>query len=144
MSSPESINDCKWLNRFLSTPIIWPKIGLHYTKLSVFFFRVFSPYESLVANALWFNSHLGVGLYIYNRPHLLSAPKYERVMYSVYGAAIFNFGVVLFWATCKTLLPRSIPVRVLFGLGSGAAVFIIGKNYLDFVDKQAVTMETEE
>jgi hypothetical protein len=57
-----------------------------------------------------------------------------RIGYSIFGAVLFNFGTVLFWATTKTLLPRNDILRSLFGLLSGAAFFYVGQRYLKYVD----------
>ena len=89
-----------------------------------------------MANSLWFNAHFGVGLYMYPRRHMKAAPRYQRIIYSVFGAAMFNFGSVLFWATTKTLLPKSNALRIIFGLGTGAALLGIGKHYIDYIDDQ--------
>ncbi len=107
--------------------------------LTVFFFfsSLVGSSQHVVANCLWFNSHLGVGMFLYSRKHLRRAPMYYRVLYSVYGAVIFNFGTVLFWATTKALLPKCNYLRTIFGVLSGIAFLAIGKEYIDFVDRQA-------
>ena len=107
-------------------------------------FRLFGPSQVVVSNCLWFNAHLGTGLYLYSRKHMKRASRYHRIMFSVFGTAIFNFGTVLFWATTKALLPRKNFIRMLFGIGSGLTFLIIGKEYLQFVDGQVGTMISEE
>jgi len=92
----------------------------------------------LVANSLWFSAHIGTGLYLYSRRHIGAAGTPARLVYSIFGSVMFNFGTVLFWATTKTLLPRNDPVRTLFGLLSGVALFAIGKRYLDYIDDQVL------
>lgn len=64
------------------------------------------------------------------------ASTYYRIMYSVYGALLFNFGSVLLWAVTKTLLPESNIVRTIFALSSSFCMLTIGKEYLDFVDNK--------
>merc|ERR1712038_62055 len=111
-----------------------------------YFQRMFfgCPYVPAITNSLWFNSHLGVGLYIYNRKHLTKASKPERVMFSVYGAVLFNFGTVLFWATSKRLLPKCSFVTALFGVGSTIVCYFIGHRYLNWVDRQVMHSDVEE
>jgi len=109
-----------------STNVMYPKL----------FRRLFSPYQLMVANSLWFNAHVGTGLYLYSRPHIIAAGGTWRLGYSVFGAIVFNFSTVLFWATTKTLLPRSDLLRTLFGLLSGAAFFAVGRRYLTYIDEE--------
>ena len=59
----------------------------------------------------------------------------RRLLYSTFGAAVFNFGSVLFWAASKTVLPKNDAMKTLFGVISGAAFLVIGRDYLMFVDK---------
>lgn len=91
-----------------------------------------------LANALLFNANLGMGLYLYNRPHMISEPNmFSRVVYSVFGAVMFNFGSILLWATTKVALPKCMFARVLFGLGSGAGLLYTGWCYVRVLDKNA-------
>ncbi len=101
-----------------------------------FCFSLFAPSDLIVSNCLWFNAHLGIGLYLYSRQHMKNTSSYRRIMYSVFGAVMFNFGSVLFWATTKALLLKNEMIRSLFGLGSGLALLYIGREYLDFIDGQ--------
>jgi hypothetical protein len=89
-----------------------------------------------VANSLWFNAHLGVGLYLFNCKHIRQAQDYNKIMYSVFGTLVFNFGSVLMWATTKSLMPENSAVRVLFGLVSGVGMILMGKEYLAYVDSK--------
>ena len=96
--------------------------------------RFCSPYEPIVANCLWFNAHIGTGLYIYTRRHMERSTSPQRVIFSVFGAVLFNFGTVLFWAATKTLLPERDLLRTLFGFSSGMLLYAIGREYLKFID----------
>ena len=82
---------------------------------------------------------MGVGLYIFNRKHLKTAPLYSKVMFSVFGSAMFNFGSVLFWATTKNILPKCDHVRLVFGVMSGISFLAIGYEYLKYVDSKVVS-----
>src|SRR6218665_1565398 len=96
--------------------------------------RFCSPYEPIVANCLWFNAHIGTGLYIYTRRHMESTTSPQRFIFSLFGAVLFNFGTVLFWAATKTLLPERDLLRTLFGFSSGMILYAIGREYLKFID----------
>ena len=97
------------------------------------YFRLFAPNELVVANSLWFTAHLGVGLYIYGRKHIQYKPGPVRIMYSVFGSVIFNFGSVLVFATSKSLLPCE-SLRAVVGVTTALVFLYIGKSYLDMVD----------
>ena len=107
-------------------------------------FSYFSPNEAVLANCLWFNAHLGTGLYLFSRRHLSSAPPQYRILYSVYGSVIFNFGAVLFWATSKAILPKCSTLRSIVGIGSGLVLLLVGKKYLNYVDEQLTNNTSEE
>ena len=113
--------------------------------LVIFNFRVFSPFDHVASNALWFNAHFGVGLYLYSRKHMRRARMPWRITFSVFGAVIFNFGTLLFWATTKAaILPNNTTLRSIVGIGSGCAFLYLGHRYLKFVDTQAGSMLSEE
>ncbi|RWS14751.1 hypothetical protein B4U79_00342 [Dinothrombium tinctorium] len=48
--------------------------------------RTLSTHHLIFENCLLYNSHIGVGLYLYTRKHMKLVPIYYRVMYSVYGS----------------------------------------------------------
>jgi len=98
--------------------------------------RLLSPSDHVVASCLWLNAHLGTGIYIFSREHMRKTTTYYRVVYSVFGSAIFNFGSVLLWAIAKKLLPRNDIARIAFGLSSGLCFLSVGHEYLKFVDSQ--------
>ncbi|KAI0213224.1 hypothetical protein LSAT2_001774 [Lamellibrachia satsuma] len=97
------------------------------------FRSLFAPHDLVVANSLWFTAHLGAGLYIYNRKHIQYQTGPYRIMYSVFGSVIFNFGSVLIYATTKSLLPCQ-SLRAVAGVALGLVFLCIGKSYLDMVD----------
>lgn len=100
------------------------------------FRSVFHSHDVVVANSFWFNSHVGLGLYLFGSSHLRDAPINRRILYSVFGSFLFNFGSVLFWATCKSLLSDRPGLRALFGLTSGFILLYVGKEYVDYVDRK--------
>lgn len=99
-------------------------------------FSVLSSYDVVAADCLWLNAHLGVGLYLFNKRHMKHAQMPYRVAYSVFGSVIFNFGSVLLWATCKSILPDNSSLKTLFGLISGCGLLFIGHKYVEFVDSK--------
>ncbi|ESO87148.1 hypothetical protein LOTGIDRAFT_107196 [Lottia gigantea] len=96
---------------------------------------LFQHRDVVIANCFWFEAHIGIGLYLYGSKHLQKASTVHRVEYAVFGSFLFNFGSVLFWATCKSLMPKDSALRTLFGLGSGLALLYIGKEYVDHIDR---------
>lgn len=111
---------------FISNPILIVMLRI--------FCSVFHNRDVVVANSFWFNAHIGVGLYLFGSSHLRQAPINRRILYSVFGSFLFNFGSVLFWATCKSLLPDKPGWKALFGLASGFVLLYVGKEYVDYVD----------
>ncbi|XP_069680108.1 uncharacterized protein [Periplaneta americana] len=89
-----------------------------------------------VTNILLFNSLIGSGFYIYNRPHLNAAPIKLRIAYSTFGAVMFSFGSVLLWAVLRSILPQNMALCTLAGVSSGITLIRVGQNYLHFVDSQ--------
>lgn len=106
---------------------------------SVFFFRLFPNYHLGVANAMLLNANLGVGLYLFSRPHMacFTTSMTSRVVYSVFGTVVFNFGSILLWATTKAVLPQCTMVKAIFGLVSGAGMLYIGHSYIKMLDENA-------
>ncbi|XP_065352291.1 uncharacterized protein LOC135947380 [Cloeon dipterum] len=81
-------------------------------------------------------STIGTGLYLYNRPHMQSAPTQFRLSYSVYGALLFNFGSLLLFAVAKSYLPENTNLATLVGLASCYSLVKVGTSYLDHIDSQ--------
>ncbi|KAK3089848.1 hypothetical protein FSP39_007056 [Pinctada imbricata] len=98
--------------------------------------------DFIIANGLWFNAHIGIGIYLFNRNHLKKVSTHKRILYSVFHTFIFNFGSVMFWATSKALLQNDSIIKAIFALTSGGALLMIGKSYLDHVDIVVEESET--
>lgn len=49
--------------------------------IKVFLCRIFGPFDTAVANALWFNAHIGIGVYLYTRRHMKPDCKYHRIKF---------------------------------------------------------------
>ena len=100
----------------------------------MYLYSIFEEKDTIVANYFWFNAHLGLGLFLYNQKHLQSVSNRDRIMYSVFGTCIFNFGSVLLWATSKHVVPDAPIFRGLLGLASGGGLLYIAKRYLDHLN----------
>lgn len=96
---------------------------------------LFPKWHFGVANGFLFNAHLGVGLYLYNRRSIARAPLPLRILWSVYGSAMFNFGSVLLFSTGKLLLVNDRLIGTLYAIAASLSFLVIGKQYLEFVDR---------
>ena len=118
-------------------------LGIVHIMVSLFF-RFFGMRDLAAADVLWFSAHVGIGWHIYHKKHLQTLTTPWRIVYSVFGSGIFNFGTVLFWGTVKALVPKlQDGLKVLFGFSSGAFLLYIGHSYLDYVDSCVNTTENE-
>ncbi|KAK9746535.1 hypothetical protein QE152_g6069 [Popillia japonica] len=117
--------------------------ALSYTALSInvmnpsLILRLFPKRD--ITNILLINTLLGSGLYLYNRPHLKSATKQQRVLYSIFGAVSFSMGSVLIWAILRSLVPENVPLCTICGVGTGLALMKLGSDYVEHVDSLAKT-----
>ncbi|XP_074103657.1 uncharacterized protein LOC141530460 [Cotesia typhae] len=90
-----------------------------------------------ITNMFLGTSLVGMGSYIYTREHMKPARPVVRVMYSVTGALLFNFGSVLIWAVVKSVFGMNkVTQCTLAGTATGTALIIGGHVYLNFVDSQ--------
>lgn len=95
--------------------------------------------SGLLADILWFNAHIGIGLYIYQQPFMRRATTKCRVIYTAFSTALFNFGSALIWGTVRTLMPvQYSKLKILFGTGSGLLFLHIGWNFIQFLNFLAV------
>ncbi|KAJ8968770.1 hypothetical protein NQ314_002119 [Rhamnusium bicolor] len=113
---------------------------LSYTALSInvmnptLVLRIFPKRD--ITNILLFNTLLGSGLYLYNRPHLSILPTKDRLLYSSFGAVTFSLGSVLIWAIVRSLVPQNVALCSVCGIGSGLAMIKIARSYTEHVDAQ--------
>ncbi|KAL1517622.1 hypothetical protein ABEB36_001361 [Hypothenemus hampei] len=111
---------------------------LSYTALSInvmnpsLVLRIFPKRD--ITNILLFNTLVGTGLYLYNRPHLAILPPKEKLVYSAFGAVTFSLGSVLIWAIIRSVVPQNVCLCTVCGIGSGLALIKIGKSYSNTVD----------
>lgn len=59
----------------------------------------------------------------------------KRIIYSIYGSVLFNFGSILLWATTSSIIPtKSVLARTFFAISSSLALLLIGHEYMSFID----------
>lgn len=115
---------------------------LSYTALSInvmnpsLVLRIFPKRD--ITNVLLFNTLVGSGLFLYNRPHLAALPTKEKLLYSSFGAVTFSLGSVLIWAIIRSVVPQNVALCTVAGVGSGLALIKIGKSYINTVDSLVV------
>ena len=86
----------------------------------------------------WFcQASIGIATYLYDRPvfDVMRPPKSKRLLWSLFGTWMFNFGSLLLWAICKEMCPKNTLIRAVLVLSSCAGVVYIGTDYLQAVDK---------
>jgi len=91
-----------------------------------------------ISVGIWFNAHLGIGLFYYHRQHLRQVSDSSRIIYSVYSTVLFNFGSILFWSAVADVLPRQNWIRVSFGILTSVCFLSVGREYLSFIDSFAM------
>ena len=96
--------------------------------------KLLPSHDLAAANLAVINANVGIGLWMYHRAHMRKVSKRTRVMYSVYTASLLNFGSVLLWALTKSILPKSLLVRTLFGALTSLCLLAVGKEYVAYLD----------
>ncbi|XP_054156224.1 uncharacterized protein LOC128954647 [Oppia nitens] len=104
-------------------------------------FRLLPNSGLRVVNCLLFNSHIGIGLYLYMSGHMRQLQPYYRIMFSAFGSVMFNFGSIMFWSLTAKSMSTVMAVtgdadhrpwlRVLFALIAAYSFQTIGKEYVD-------------
>ena len=81
-------------------------------------------------------SGVGLSTYMYTRPvfDVMQPPQKKRVLWSLFGSWMFNFGSLLLWAICKEIFPKNKVLRAFVALSSSAGLVYIAKDYLHAVD----------
>ncbi|CAF5059184.1 unnamed protein product, partial [Rotaria sp. Silwood1] len=88
-----------------------------------------------LTNILWFGSHIGITMYLYTSKHLRSIHTFERLLYSMYGSAMFNFGTVLIMTIIRSIFPDKETLRLGIGLSISGALLFIGQRYIHYIDE---------
>jgi len=98
----------------------------------------FDPSYRVLSHALMYQSHIGIGCYLFFRPHLRRLAPFHRVLFSTYGSVIFNFGSILFFASTRSILGSQVFnsfSRTVIGLSSAFTLFLVASEYIDYVDR---------
>ncbi|XP_031567264.1 uncharacterized protein LOC116302179 [Actinia tenebrosa] len=116
--------------------------GLSYSALAFNSMGIHFPFLDKTGQLIMFNStlclsHIGFGVYIYNRPinDVLKPSRSRRVVWSIFGSWIMNLGSVLCWAIVKEIGPKNKLARALIGLTGGCVFLYIATDYLCAIDK---------
>ncbi|CAK5074439.1 unnamed protein product [Meloidogyne enterolobii] len=82
-----------------------------------------------ISNAILFNSHLGLGFYIW-----------RRVEYCVFSSVIFNFGSILLSIFLRDFLPKkwSQSVRSFFGISLSFFLLHRARRYINYIDQRTI------
>ncbi|XP_028517568.1 uncharacterized protein LOC110247817 [Exaiptasia diaphana] len=91
----------------------------------------------IVFNSTLAFSHVGFGVYIYNRPILdvIKPSKTKRTIWSIFGSWMMNLGSVLFWAIAKELGPSNKFARAFIGLSAGGVFLYVATDLTNSLDK---------
>lgn len=112
-------------------------LGLHSAQIYVQEFFIGKSARPVVFHGALVLSSIGIATYLYDRPvfDVMRPPKSKRLLWSLFGTLMFNFGSLLLWATCKEMCPKNTLIRAVLVLSSCAGVVYIGTDYLQAVDK---------
>jgi len=117
--------------------VIFTAHCLNPTGLPTLFPRYWHP----ISMGIWFNAHLGIGLFYYHRQHLRQVSDASRLLYSVYVTVLMNFGSVLFWSAVSDVLPRQKWVRLSFGVLTSICFLSVGREYVSYIDSLSREVE---
>ncbi|XP_046634325.1 uncharacterized protein LOC124313439 [Daphnia pulicaria] len=93
-----------------------------------------SPSRDLT-NVLMGSTLVGGSLYLVSRPHLATIKDTkQKVVFSVFGSAMFTLGSLLLWAMTRVLVPDNTTIRVVTAVGSSIVLLKTGVAYLDIID----------
>jgi len=140
MAASISLRDAKKaLRKYLpySGLVGYSVLGLHSVKIRVEEFFIGESARPVVFHGALVLSSIGIATYLYDRPvfDVMRPPKSKRLLWSLFGTWMFNFGSLLLWAICKEMCPKNRLIRAVLVLSSCAGVVYIGTDYLQAVDK---------
>lgn len=92
--------------------------------------------RALVFHGALVLSAIGMSAYVYTRPvfDIMQPPVCKRLLWSVFGSSMFNFGSLLLWAIFKEICPGNKLLRAVLALSSSAGLVYIATDYLWAVD----------
>uniref|UniRef100_A0A914I3A0 RNA helicase n=1 Tax=Globodera rostochiensis TaxID=31243 RepID=A0A914I3A0_GLORO len=99
--------------------------------------RMFSSYDLAVSNAILFNAHLGLGFFLFFRPHMYHLWRWRRVEFSVFGSVMFNFGSLLCAIFVKGFLRKvKGPARATLSVLLSIFLLSLGRRYIQHIDQR--------
>ncbi|CAF1608724.1 unnamed protein product [Rotaria magnacalcarata] len=119
---------------FLTTPFFFG-FSAHVLTPKIFPRLLGSQVELPLTNALWCGSHVGITIYLYTSKHLRSIHTFERLLYSIYGSAMFNFGTVLIMTIVRSIFPDKEVLRLGLGLSLSGIILLVGQKYIHYIDE---------
>lgn len=140
MAASISLRDAKKaLKKYLpySGLVGYSVLGLHSVKVRVEELIIGKSARPFVFHGALVLSSIGMATYLYNRPvfDVIRPPKSRRLLWSLFGTWMFNFGSLLLWAICKEICPENKVIRAAMVLSSSAGLVYIGRDYLQAVDR---------
>lgn len=151
MAASISLRDAKKaLKKYLpySGLVGYSVLGLHSVKVRVEELIIGNSARPFVFHGALVLSSVGMATYLYDRPvfNVIKAPKSRRLLWSLFGTWMFNFGSLLLWAICKEICPENKVVRAVMALSSCAGLVYVGTDYLQAVDslRLGIIAEREE
>ncbi|VDD94978.1 unnamed protein product [Enterobius vermicularis] len=100
--------------------------------------RFFPTCDTAVEHTLLSTANIGLGCYLFFRPHLNRLRIWDRVQCSVLTAVLFNFGSLLAAVFLKALLPTksSNTIKSLLAFGLSWLLLSRGHRYLALIDSR--------
>ncbi|CAD5221331.1 unnamed protein product [Bursaphelenchus okinawaensis] len=107
--------------------------------------KVFPTYDLAVSNTVLFNTHVGIGFYVFFRRHMIRLNMWDRIEFSVFSSVIFNFGSLMFSVLLKSLLPKKLPTWTNAIIGAGVSTFLLSRfaKYVGHIDRRTVVPDHE-
>merc|ERR1712098_881787 len=100
-------------------------------------FAHFGEWGDTVRNSLWVSSCAGVGMWIYDRPHLKQVSERRRAFFALGLSSIFVQGSVLLCAMARRMSGDAIAAsapRMVLGAALAGGCLHFGKSYMELVD----------
>ena len=139
MAASESLRDAKEaLKKYLPYSGLagYCVLALHSVKVYPEELIISKDWRSVIFHGALVVSGVGLSTYMFSRPvfDVMQPPKKKRVLWSLFGSWMFNFGSLLLWAICKEIFPKNKVLRAFVALSSSAGLVYIAKDYLHAVD----------
>ncbi|CAD5227731.1 unnamed protein product [Bursaphelenchus xylophilus] len=107
--------------------------------------RVCPTYDLAVSNTVLFNTHVGIGFYVFFRKHMIRLNMWDRIEFSVFSSVIFNFGSLMFSVLLKSLLPKKLPTWANAIIGASVSTFLLSRfaKYVGHIDRRTLIPDSE-